>query len=219
MGKRWMDRLRVTLVLAVPLFASACASDAETPGNEANAGKAVSVSKQALEQRAYIVSKLSDELTIIDLKKLEIIGQVKTLGEGNHMAELNADFTKAFVDSSETNESVVVDLRSVPPLLFTKPLLFLKSPNCHEPRSPSQLSKASMPGRNPLSPLSMNESKASERSMKLRNRLLVMCSKLSGGFWLPMRRWPMTGTLVKPIHRSVGTGVFAMTGGSPGATG
>lgn len=114
MEKHWIDRLRVTLVLAVPLFASACASEDETPESNTTAGDkpAVSVSKQALEQRAYIVSKLSDELTIIDLEKLEIIGRVSTLGEGNHMAELNSDFTKAFVDSSETNESVVVDLRT-----------------------------------------------------------------------------------------------------------
>jgi YVTN family beta-propeller protein len=115
MGKRWIDHLRVALVLAVPLFASACASDDDgsdpdtKPGDKA----AVSVSKEALTNRAYIVSKLSDELTVIDLKKLEVIGQVRTLGEGNHMAELNADFTKAFVDSAETNESVVVDLKTL----------------------------------------------------------------------------------------------------------
>jgi YVTN family beta-propeller protein len=107
--------LRVTLVLAVPLVASACASDDGNSESDLKAGAkpAVSVSRQALEQRAYIVSKLSDELTVIDLKRLEIVGQVSTLGEGNHMAELNADFTKAFVDSADTNESVVVDLRTL----------------------------------------------------------------------------------------------------------
>jgi YVTN family beta-propeller protein len=117
MGKRWIDHLRVTLVLAVPLFASAsaCSSDDDGSDPDTKAGDkaAVSVSKEALTNRAYIVSKLSDELTVIDLKKLEIIGQVRTLGEGNHMAELNADFTKAFVDSAETNESVVVDLKKL----------------------------------------------------------------------------------------------------------
>ncbi|HET6332270.1 MAG TPA: DUF5074 domain-containing protein, partial [Polyangiales bacterium] len=98
---------------AVPLFASACSSDEDGPDTNDGDKPAVSVSKEALINRAYIVSKLSDELTIIDLKKLEIIGQVRTLGEGNHMAELNADFTKAFVDSAETNESVVVDLKKL----------------------------------------------------------------------------------------------------------
>lgn len=117
MGKRWMDYWGVTLALTVSLVASACGSDtgddAADSDDERGDRAAVSVSKSALENRAYIVSKLSDELTIIDLKKLEIIGQVRTLGEGNHMAELNADFTKAFVDSADTNESVVVDLKTL----------------------------------------------------------------------------------------------------------
>jgi YVTN family beta-propeller protein len=104
--------LGVTL-LTSSLALSACASETDSAADEDDAVVKPAVSKHALEQRAYIVSKNSDELTILDLKKLEIIGKVRTLGEGNHMAELNADFTKAFVDSAETNESVVVDLRTL----------------------------------------------------------------------------------------------------------
>jgi DNA-binding beta-propeller fold protein YncE len=62
-----------------------------------------------LVNRAYIISKDSDDLTVIDLDRLEVIGVVRTAGVANHMAELNADFTKVFVDSSETDETVVVD--------------------------------------------------------------------------------------------------------------
>jgi DNA-binding beta-propeller fold protein YncE len=62
-----------------------------------------------LARRAYIVSRDSDELTVIDLDRLEIVGQVHTAGIANHMAELNADFTKLYVDSESTNESIVVD--------------------------------------------------------------------------------------------------------------
>src|SRR5216684_1450007 len=63
----------------------------------------------SLENRAYIVSLESDELTVIDLDRLEIIGRVATAGTANHMAELNADFTKIYVDSSHSDEAVVVD--------------------------------------------------------------------------------------------------------------
>src|SRR3954469_10928703 len=62
-----------------------------------------------LARRAYIIARDSDDLTVIDLDRLEIIGQVHTAGIANHMAELNADFTKLYVDSESTNESIVVD--------------------------------------------------------------------------------------------------------------
>jgi YVTN family beta-propeller protein len=62
-----------------------------------------------LTNRAYIISRESDDLTVIDLDKLEIIGVVHTAGLQNHMAELNADFTKLYVDSEATDESIVVD--------------------------------------------------------------------------------------------------------------
>jgi YVTN family beta-propeller protein len=62
-----------------------------------------------LVNRAYIVARDSDDLTVIDLNKLEIVGRVHTLGVANHMAELNYDFTKLYVDSAWSNESIVVD--------------------------------------------------------------------------------------------------------------
>ena len=72
-----------------------CASTPDTPPNLVN--------------RAYIVSRESDDLTVIDLDRLEVIGTVHTAGMQNHMAELNADFTKLYVDSEATDESIVVD--------------------------------------------------------------------------------------------------------------
>src|SRR6185503_2819873 len=62
-----------------------------------------------LRNRAYIVSRDSDDLTVIDLDRLEIIGVVHTAGIANQMAELNTDFTKLYVDSEATDESIVVD--------------------------------------------------------------------------------------------------------------
>jgi YVTN family beta-propeller protein len=67
----------------------------------------------SLANRAYIVSLQSDELTVIDLDRLEIIGRVSTLGASNHMAELNSDFTKVYVTSGDSDETVVVDARAL----------------------------------------------------------------------------------------------------------
>lgn len=66
-----------------------------------------------LEKRAYIISKDSDEVHVIDLDKLEVCGVAHTGGQALHMGELNQDFTKIYVDSSETNETVVVDVKSM----------------------------------------------------------------------------------------------------------
>ena len=70
----------------------------------------VPVTQAALENRAYIVARDSEELTVIDLGKLEVIGSVKTGGIENHMGELNADFTKLYIDSSHTDQAIVVDV-------------------------------------------------------------------------------------------------------------
>lgn len=78
------------------------------------AAKIMQTQKQlggSLVNRAYIVSHDSSEMTVIDLDKLEIIGRVDTGGIANHMAEMNADFTKIFVSSEGTNESIVVDTK------------------------------------------------------------------------------------------------------------
>jgi YVTN family beta-propeller protein len=92
----------VGAILALGLVA--CSSyDTETP----------TVTQKQLENRAYVVSLESDELTVIDLDRLEIIGQIPTGGKSNHMLELNADFTKLYVDSSDTNETIVIDARKL----------------------------------------------------------------------------------------------------------
>lgn len=67
------------------------------------------VSQQQLLNRAYVVNRDSDELVVIDLSKLEIIAKIPTGGLDNHMADLNADFTKVYIDSSETHQTIVVD--------------------------------------------------------------------------------------------------------------
>ena len=81
-------------------------------GSAAALGCATDSDKTAaadLTHRAYIIARESDDLTVIDLDTLEIIGRAHTLGVQNHMAELNATFTKLYVDSEQTDESIVVD--------------------------------------------------------------------------------------------------------------
>jgi DNA-binding beta-propeller fold protein YncE len=64
----------------------------------------------SLLNRAYIVARDSDDVSVIDLGRMEIIGRLKTGGVEDHMADLNADFTKLYVDSPGTNETVVIDV-------------------------------------------------------------------------------------------------------------
>jgi DNA-binding beta-propeller fold protein YncE len=90
-----------------------------------NAGKC----NGSLADRAYIVSKNSDEVHVIDLTCMEVIGKVNTGGQALHMLDLNRDFTKAYVDSEETNETIIFDAQS---LKVTKHLV--------TPRHPTHLS-------------------------------------------------------------------------------
>ncbi len=90
------------------LALSACGEDAMKRDESSKPA----VDAVALANRAYIVSLDSEELTVIDLDDFEIIGRVPTGGVENHMAELNADFTKIYVDSTHSDETVVIDARS-----------------------------------------------------------------------------------------------------------
>jgi DNA-binding beta-propeller fold protein YncE len=77
-----------------------------------------------LTQRAYVVSEEHEELTVIDLPSLTVIGRVPTAGVGNHMAELSGDFAKAYVSSPETNEVIVVDVRKLEVMKRIKVMAF-----------------------------------------------------------------------------------------------
>jgi DNA-binding beta-propeller fold protein YncE len=66
-----------------------------------------------LVNRAYIVSKNSDQVDVIDLKAMKLIGEVRTKGVAQHMGELTADLKHLVVDSEVSNESEVVDVESL----------------------------------------------------------------------------------------------------------
>jgi YVTN family beta-propeller protein len=102
-----MTRIRIpksAKLFACLLALGACGDAQDVP--EADTSKDV-----PLENRAYIVSLESDELTVIDLDRMEIMGRVATGGIANHMAELNGDFSKIYVDSSDSDETVVIDAK------------------------------------------------------------------------------------------------------------
>jgi DNA-binding beta-propeller fold protein YncE len=97
-----MNRSTRLYSLAFALLATGCNS---TPTNQCKPDDLVN--------RAYIVSKDNDEVHVIDMNCWEVVGVVNTGGQSLHMAELNADFTKLYVDSSDTNETVVVDTKTI----------------------------------------------------------------------------------------------------------
>lgn len=73
-----------------------------------------SAAPQDLVNRAYIVSRDDDSaVTVIDLDKLEIVGRILTRSRTAHMLDLNADFTKAYLSSSDTDEVVTLDTRAL----------------------------------------------------------------------------------------------------------
>jgi DNA-binding beta-propeller fold protein YncE len=92
---------RATGILALGAIGCGAAPSDSTPGT----------ATLDLENRAYIVGRDSGEITVIDLNRMEVLGVLDTQGVTNHMAELNADFTKGYVDSTGTNETIVFDTR------------------------------------------------------------------------------------------------------------
>jgi len=105
--RRTSSRSTAIVLCAGALLATGCAAKTDTNDDP------VRTTAQALANRAYIIARDSDELSVIDLDSLELIGQVKTAGSDNHMAELNADFSKLYIDSADSHETIVVDARSL----------------------------------------------------------------------------------------------------------
>jgi DNA-binding beta-propeller fold protein YncE len=84
-----------------------CVSAAVGCASETGSDSEPEVTRQALENRAYVVSRESDELTVIDLDSMEVIGRVATGGASSHMAEVSADFSKVYVTTSQDEVAVV----------------------------------------------------------------------------------------------------------------
>jgi YVTN family beta-propeller protein len=97
-GEKMSSRL---LFAVVPFIAFAgCAGSGPAPSSSCSGG---------LADRAYIVSKNSDEVHVLDLTCMQVTGTMRTRGIANHMLDLNTDYTKGYIDSEQTNETVVFD--------------------------------------------------------------------------------------------------------------
>jgi YVTN family beta-propeller protein len=66
-----------------------------------------------LENRAYVIARDSDDMFVIDLNKLEIMGHVQMRTQTAHMADVGPDFGELFVSSTGSNEVVVIDTRKL----------------------------------------------------------------------------------------------------------
>jgi YVTN family beta-propeller protein len=66
-----------------------------------------------LQNRAYIISRDSDDVTVIDLNELTVIADVKTRGTQGHEGMLSGDDTQLYVDSEASNETEVIDTRTL----------------------------------------------------------------------------------------------------------
>src|SRR5689334_12478343 len=135
-----MSGLRKVLLVSSALTLLACGDDSD----KSDVGKVES----SLLNRAYIVSLESDELTVIDLDRLEVIARVPTGGVENHMGDLNADYTKLYIDSSHSDETVVVDLQKFEVL---KRIPTGKHPSHLSLHAPSGLFAIMMEGDNAVS--------------------------------------------------------------------
>lgn len=62
--------------------------------------------------RAYIISRDSDDVHVIDLNNLTVIADVKTRGAQGHEGMLSGDETQLYVDSEASNETEVIDTRT-----------------------------------------------------------------------------------------------------------
>lgn len=71
------------------------------------------VTSDALKQRAYVVSELSDDLYVVDLLEMKKVAKISTnVGKGineNHMAMLSEDGRKLFVSATAHGKVAVVD--------------------------------------------------------------------------------------------------------------
>lgn len=104
---RWNAGLWLACMGGTALLSVGCGSDAgANPESEAKG--------DALLQRAYVVSEMSDDLFVVDLRSMEEVKKIDIrVGgagvNGDHMAILSEDGAKVYVSATAKNSMVVVD--------------------------------------------------------------------------------------------------------------
>jgi DNA-binding beta-propeller fold protein YncE len=110
--------VKTTAALAA-LLSMACTATSSGPGGPGGPAciPAASLSPMAasvpIEKRAYVASRDSGNITVIDLDNLEIMASLDTCSPGYHMMELSADFSKGYASSNETGKVDVIDVASM----------------------------------------------------------------------------------------------------------
>lgn len=102
-----------TLTLPAAILLGICACSGSESDDATELPPPADTSTEALTQRAYVVARDHQQMTVIDLRSQEIVGRVATKGVGNHMAEISGDLGKVYVTSADSNELVVVDARTL----------------------------------------------------------------------------------------------------------
>jgi DNA-binding beta-propeller fold protein YncE len=107
----------LTLVLAA-LASSACTATSSAPGTVGpacipNATLSPTAAAVPLTSRAYIASRDTGNITVIDLDHLEIMASLDTCSIGYHMMELSTDFKKGFASDNTSGTVDVIDIESM----------------------------------------------------------------------------------------------------------
>src|SRR5262245_60013005 len=100
------------------LSTAGCTASSSLPGQEGSicavsALLSPSAAKVPLENRAYVASRDTGNITVSDLQNLEIMGSLDTCSAGYHMLEISADFKKGYASSSATGKLDVIDIQSL----------------------------------------------------------------------------------------------------------
>jgi YVTN family beta-propeller protein len=100
-------RIGAALTLAFACGACSSSNDDITEANDV-------ATEEMLANRAYVISELSDELFVMDLRDMTRVGSVSTTvgapgANANHMAMLSPDGRKAYVSATDKDAIVVVD--------------------------------------------------------------------------------------------------------------
>jgi DNA-binding beta-propeller fold protein YncE len=98
--------------------ATGCTASSSEPGTgTAGCLGAATLSPTAasvpLKSRAYVASRDSGNITVIDLDHLEIMASLDTCSPGYHMMELSTDFKKGYASSNTTGKLDVIDIDSL----------------------------------------------------------------------------------------------------------
>jgi DNA-binding beta-propeller fold protein YncE len=112
--------LHAVSALGMLVLATACTAESSGPGTTGPSGSCLASANLSptsasvpLQDRAYVASRDTGNITVIDLDKLEIMGTLNTCSPGYHMMELSTDFKKGYASSNTTGVLDVIDMDSL----------------------------------------------------------------------------------------------------------